>query len=250
MQAWGRRASDAGKREEQAVKQKILICAAAFGLAIAGPFHAATNAKAPDTIEGLYKVPSKRFDSVYLLPGADFRPYTKIMFDTPEVAFKKNWQRDYNNDVAVGTTRRISDQDAQKILDAARSGVTDVFTKVHTEGGYQVVTSPGPDVLRVRTAVVNLDVVAPDTMTAGRSRTFSRDAGSATLIIEVRDSTTGALLGTAVDTRDIGDSMPYLRNSVTNRSDFNQAFERWAKISLAGLNELKQLSPFQVPAEK
>lgn len=231
------------------MKQKILICAAALALAVAGPFNAASLAKVPDTIEGLYKVPSKRFDMVYLLPGADFRPYTKIMFDPPEVAFKKNWQRDYNGST-LSTQRRISDEDAQKILDAARTGVIDVFTKVHTEGGYQVVTSPGPDVLRVRAAVVNLDVVAPDTMSAGRSRTFSREAGSATLVIEVRDSTTGALLGTAVDTRDIGDSMGYLRNSVTNRSDFTQAFERWAKISLAGLNELKQLSPFQLAAEK
>ena len=230
------------------MKHKILTFAAAAVLA-AVPFNAAVVAKAPDTIEGLYKVPSKRFDLVYLLPGADFRPYTKIMFDTPEVAFKKNWQRDYNSS-SRSTQRRISDEDAQKALDAARTGVVEVFTQVHTAGGYQVVTAPGPDVLRVRTSVINLDVVAPDTMSAGRSRTFSQEAGSATLVIEVRDSTTGALLGTAVDTREIGDSMPYLRNSVTNRSDFKQAFERWAKISLAGLNELKQLSPFELGAEK
>jgi hypothetical protein len=228
--------------------KRIMICSAALALATAAPF-APLIAKAPDNIEGLYKVPSKRFDLVYLLPEADFRPYTKVMFDTPEVAFKKNWQRDYNSGIP-GTDRRISDQDAQKILNAARSGVTEVFTKAYTAGGYQVVSAPGPDVLRLKTSVVNLDVVAPDVMTAGRSRTFSRDAGSATLILEARDSQTGALMGSALDTRDIGDSMPYVRNSVTNRSDFDQAFQRWAKISLDGLNELKQLSPYKVPPEK
>lgn len=228
--------------------RKILICTAALALATAAPF-APLMAKAPDNIEGLYRVPSKRFDLVYLLPGADFRPYTKVMFDTPEVAFKKNWQRDYNSDIR-GTDRRIGDDDAQKILNAARSGITEVFNKAFAAGGVQIVTGPGPDVVRLRTSVVNLDVVAPDLMTAGRSRTFSREAGSATLVIEVRDSLTGALLGSAIDTRDIGDSMPYVRNSVTNRSDFTQAFQRWAKISLDGLNELKQLSPYQVPAEK
>jgi len=230
------------------MRQKILICVAALALSVASPFQAASLAKAPDTIEGLYKVPSKRFDLVYLLPGADFRPYTKVMFDTPEVAFKKNWLRDYNNSTR-STQRRISEEDAQKALDAARTGLIEIFTKVYTNGGYQVVTSPGPDVLRVQTAVVNLDIVAPDTMSAGRSRTFSREAGSATLVVEARDSTSGALLGTAVDTREIGDSMGYLRNSVTNRSDFSQAFERWAKISLAGLNELKRLSPFHLDEE-
>lgn len=228
--------------------KKIMICAAALALATSAPF-VPVLAKAPDSIEGLYKVPSKRFDLVYLLPEADFRPYTKVMFDTPEVAFQKNWQRDYNNN-AMGTGNRISDQDAQKILSAARNGITDVFEKVFSAGGYQVVTEPGPDVLRLRTSVVNLDVVAPDLMTAGRSRTYSREAGSATLVLEVRDSTTGALLGSALDTRDIGDSMPYVRNSVTNRSDFSQAFQRWAKISLDGMNELKQQSPYRLPAGK
>lgn len=228
--------------------RKIVICTAALALATAAPF-APLMAKAPDSIEGLYKVPSKRFDLVYLLPEADFRPFTKVMFDTPEVAFKKNWQRDYNSDIR-GTDRRIGDDDAQKILEAARSGITEVFAKTFTEGGFQVVTAPGPDVVRLRTSVVNLDVVAPDLMTAGRSRTFSREAGSATLVIEVRDSLTGALMGSAIDTRNIGDSMPYVRNSVTNRSDFTQAFQRWAKISLDGMNELKQLSPFQMPAGK
>lgn len=228
--------------------RKILICTAALAFATAVPL-APLTAKAPDNIEGLYKVPSKRFDLVYLLPGADFRAYTKVMFDTPEVAFKKNWQRDYNSDIR-GTDRRIDDEDAQKILNAARSGITEVFAKAFTAGGIQIVTEPGPDVVRLRTSVVNLDVVAPDLMTAGRSRTFSRDAGSATLVIEARDSLTGALIGSAIDTRTIGDTMPYVRNSVTNRSDFTQAFERWAKISLDGLNELKELSPFQVPAGK
>lgn len=228
--------------------KKILICTAALALATAAPFTPVI-AKAPDNIEGLYKVPSKRFDLVYLLPDADFRSYTKVMFDTPEVAFQKNWQRDYNSSIR-GPDRRISDEDAQRILDAARTGLTDVFAKVYTKAGYEVVTAPGPDVLRLKTSVVNLDVVAPDLMTAGRSRTFSRDAGSATLVLEARDSRTGALLGSAVDTRDIGDSMPFVRNSVTNRSDFEQAFQYWAKISVDGLNELKQLSPYKLPAGK
>jgi uncharacterized protein YpmB len=33
------------------------------------------------TWEGLQKVKSKRMDKAYLLPGADFREYTKVMLD-------------------------------------------------------------------------------------------------------------------------------------------------------------------------
>lgn len=199
-------------------------------------------ASAPENWDGLTRVASKKFDYVYLLPGADFRPYTKVMLDPTEVAFQKDWLRNYN-DQQVDSMSRISDSDAQQMLSDVQKGFEQSFRKVYANSGLQIVQAPGPDVLRVRTAVVNLNVVAPDTMTPGRSMTFSRDAGSASVIIEARDSTSNALLGRAVDNRVLGDGGPYLRNSVTNRADFERLFEQWAKISAEGLSELKLNSP-------
>jgi hypothetical protein len=158
------------------------------------------------------------------------------------VAFQKNWQRNYN-DQQDDTMSRISDSDAQQMLSDVQTGFEKSFRKVYTSSGLQIVQAPGPDVLRVRTAVVNLNLVAPDTMSPGPSMTFSQDAGSASVIIEVRDSTTNALLGRAVDNQVIGDTGAYLRNSVTNRADFERVFDRWAKISADGLAELKLNSP-------
>jgi hypothetical protein len=218
---------------------------AAIGAAVlmAGLSPAITQAAdAPADWDGLVKVKSKRLDLVYLLPGADFRTYTKVMLDPTEVAFKKNWVRDYNSS-SLGTTRRLDDSQAQQIMKAVGTGMEDIFTKTFTNAGYQVVTAPGPDVLRVRTGVVNLDVAAPDVMTAGRSTVFSEDAGEATLVLEARDSQTGALLGRALDRQAAGDSRPYLRNSVTNVADFQRVFERWAKASVDGLAKLKAMSP-------
>ena len=220
----------------------IAICAALCVIGTAAPPAFSAPAAAPASWDGLTKVPSKRMDAVYLLPGADFRAYTKVMLDPTEVAFRKNWVRDYNAD-SMGLENRISSSDAQKMLDKARTGFEEIFTKAYTDAGYQVVTTPGPDVLRLRTGVANLYVSAPDLRTAQRSRTYSRDAGSATLILEARDSETGALLGRAVDSRIAGDAGPYIRNSVTNRSDFEEMFRNWAKISINGLAELKAMSP-------
>ena len=223
----------------------LAICAAlSFSLAATPP---AVSAEPPATWDGLSRVKAKRMDDVYLLPGADFRAYTKVMLDPTEVAFKKNWQRDYN-DQTLDLSERITDADARKILEAARTGFEEVFHKAYQDAGYQVVTEPGPDVLRVRTAVANLYVSAPDIPTAGRTRTFSRDAGSAVVVLEVRDSLSGALLGRAMDGRTLGDTRPYVRNSVTNRADFESLFRNWAKISIEGLNELKAMSPISVPA--
>lgn len=214
------------------------IAAVALAVAVAMP----VSAKDPDTWDGLHHVTAKKVDAVYLLPQADFRGYTKVMLDPTEVAFRKNWQRDQNSSTMT-LSGRISDEDARRILDEARTGFEKIFAKAYTQAGYEVVTTPAADVLRIRTAVVNIDVEAPDTMSAGRTRVYSRDAGEATLIVEARDSLTGALLGRAADGDTVGDFGLYLRNSVTNAGAFESVFSRWAKISVDGLAELKALSP-------
>src|SRR5437899_3713422 len=225
--------------------RRLLATCVALALigATAPPAAAATP---PPAWDGLSLVKAKKVQAVYLLPGADFRGYSKVMIDPTEVAFKKDWVRDYNS---RAVSSRISDADAKKMLEAARTGFEEIFRQAYADAGYQVVTEPGADVLRVRTAVANLYVTAPDRQTMGRSRTYSREAGSATLILEVRDSLSGALLGRAVDSRIAGDTGPYMRNSVTNRADFKQLFARWAKISADGLTELKAMSPVAAPTE-
>ncbi len=217
-------------------------------LLVAGLFVAANvSAAPPPTWDNLVAVKAKRLDAAYLLPGADFRPYTKVMFDPTEVAFKKNWLRDYNS-TTMGLSRRITEQDAQKAMEQIRTGFREIFSKAYSEAGYQVVSEPGPDVLRMRTFVINLSVNAPDRPSAGRTMSFAREAGEATLVLEARDSQSGAILGRAVDRRLAGDTSMLLRNSVTNRADFSRLFRNWAKESVAGLTELKALSPVNAGA--
>jgi hypothetical protein len=198
----------------------------------------AEAAKAPATWDNMNLVKSEKFALVYLHPGADFKPYTKVLIDPPEVSFAKNWVKDYNNSTQT-VSRRLDDAHAQKIMDAARTGMADILAKAYRNGGYQVVQAPGPDVLRVRTAIADLSVTAPDIQSAGRSRSFANEAGFATFVIEARDSQTGALLGRALDRKVAGDTLPLMRNSVTNMADFHLVFDQWAKASVQGLNKLK-----------
>jgi hypothetical protein len=199
---------------------------------------AAFAAGPPANWDGLTRVKSKKADAVYLLPDADFRPYTKVMLDPAEVAFHKNWLRDYNNQT-MSLSQRISDAEARKMLETVRTGFDDIFREAYEKAGYRVVTEPGPDVLRVRTGVLDLRVDAPDRPTAGRSRSYSREAGEATLVLEARDSMSGALLGRAVDAQLVGEGPTYIRNAVTNRADFTRLFRAWARTSVAGLDALK-----------
>ena len=222
-----------------------ILLVGATALAIATTPLAAQEGQA--NWDGLVKVEAKKLDEVYLLPQADFRDYTKVLIDPTEVAFRKNWQRDQNRD-RLDLSNRVSDADARRILDDAQKGFQKYFEEAYTRAGYQVVTAAGPDVLRLSTAIVNLDVTAPDTMSPNRGRTFSRDAGEATLVIEARDSLTGELLGRGLDQRETSDMGPYVRNSVTNAAAFEQVFRRWADASAAGLAELKELSPIDTSA--
>lgn len=222
-----------------------------LGLALA---VLATPLAAQDTpkgsYDGLIEVKSSRFDDAFLLPGADFRGYDKVMLDGADVAFRKDWLRNMNNSRQL--SGRVSEADAKKILSLVKADTGEIFAKAFAKGGYTVVAAPGERVLRVTPAVTNLYVNAPDTMSAGRTMTFTTEAGEATLVLELRDSLTNALLARVVDRR-VAEHMgsfgnrPALSNSVTNKADFERAASNWATASVKGLQMLKDGSP--VPAE-
>ena len=202
-------------------------------------------AAGPDsgTWDGLIEIKPKRLDAAYLLPGADFRKYTKLMVDPVEVAFKKDWAEDYNRDAAT-LSQRLSQEDIERIANAAREEFTEVFSEAYQKAGLEIVTSPGADVLRVRPGIMDLYVTAPDNMTSGRSRTYTQESGQALLFVELRDSTSGTLLGRGLDrraTRNTG--RVQISNSVTNLSDFRALFKQWADMSVKGFNDLRAISP-------
>src|SRR6187399_1399483 len=121
----------------------------------------ANSAAPPDSWDGLVKVKSKRLDLAYLQPGADFRGYTKVMLDPTEVAFEKNWRRNYNrSSSSLGS--QVSERDLQEAITDGVSAASDLFAEAWMEGGYAVVDAPGPDVLLVKTGVLNIAVNAPD----------------------------------------------------------------------------------------
>jgi len=179
---------------------------------------------------------------LYLQPGADFRGYTKVMLDPTEVAFAKSWRRSQNS-TDRGLSGTISDRQVQDAITKGVDASNQIFAEAWTKGGYVVVTTPAPDVLRIKTGVVNIWVNAPDVPAAGRSHTFAPEAGQATYFVEARDSITGAILGRAVDQRFAGDTAHNWRTSVSNRADFRELVEAWAAASVRGVDALKSASP-------
>jgi len=231
-----------------------VACAAALLAGGASLAAAETGGSAASSDwEGLVKVKSKRLDAVYLLPGADFRGYTKVMLDPTQVAFNRNWMRDVNQR-PLDLSRRINAEDAQQIAEQARTGFGDIFARAFKDAGYEIAGAPAADVLRLSPRIVNMYINAPENLTTSlRTRVYTVDAGEATLVLEVRDSTTGALLGRAVDTRTAGDRGNFrlsinVTSTVSNRADFESLFDTWARICVKGLEELKAQSPVALAA--
>ena len=225
--------------------KQTIACGLAALILLVGTTAGAQDASS--TWDGLVEIKPKRVDAAFLLPGADFRPYTKLMLDPVEVAFEKNWARDYNRE-SVGVSNDLKQEDLDRISQGARDLFAEVFAEAYAKAGLQVVTEPAPDVLRLRAGVLDIFIAAPDNMSAGRSRTYTMEAGHATLFLEVRDSMTGKLLGRALDKRATRESgFAQVANRVTNLSDFRALFKQWANISLKGFEELRAVSP--VPAD-
>jgi hypothetical protein len=201
------------------------------------------TAATPETWDGLVEVNSRRMDAAFLAPGADFRPFKKVMIDEPEVAFRQNWLRDVNRSMSSG---RVTEADAQRIIQSVETDVTQIFAEEFRRGGYEVVTQPGLDVLRLRSAVLDLVVNAPDVRTSGRSRTFTASAGEATLVLEARDAWGNSLLARAVDRRETR-RIAGQANRVTNTADFRALARDWARISVRKLDDLKAVSPVPDP---
>ena len=198
----------------------------AFALMLPAP-QAILGKEAPPKVseEGLELKTETKQRLVYLRPGANFTPYTRVALLDCYIEFSKSWLRDYNNSV-----RDPSAKISQKDLDRAKTDLSAKFKKIFsdelTQGGYQVTDQGGPDVLVLRPALINIAVSAPDLMTPGRSMTFAESSGQMTLYLELWDGNT--ILARVLDTQ--GDSGIYgeRKTSVSNQAAADRILRAWA----------------------
>ena len=213
---------------------RIVSLLVLFGLA------SFASGQTPESPDGLVKITPRRMELAWLRPGADFRPYTKVIIGPTQVAFQPNWLRDYNLDASLD--RQITQAQANQIMAVAQTNFDEIFRDAFRKAGYEVVTAAGPDVLRVNSGILDLDVNAP-AGSSGFGTTWIITAGQAVLIVEVRDSTTNALLGRVADRRETQDVGRQMASDATNLNDFRLLFNVWAGICTKALDELKAVSP-------
>ena len=216
-------------------KVSLAIIVVVFITATVSPVWAKKNLPAVND-EGMELVKNSELATVYADPGADLGIYKRIWLEDATVAFKKNWQRDQNRNRPF----KIKTTDMERIESDVATVFREVFTKELLDGGYNLVEEAGDDVLIVKPAIVDLDVIAPDVQSASREYGYSESAGEMTLNLELFDSVTGDKIAKATDRkRDFRHGYMQWRTSVSNRADARRMMDSWAKALRSALDEAR-----------
>ena len=188
---------------------------------------AAVAAEGTPTWDGLELRKVKGLDQVYVRPGVEFKAYDTVLLDAPvEVAFDRNWDP---NEGVRSASRGMTTEDIQRIQQEMSSEFREVFADELGKGGYSLTQAIGDRTLRVTAAIADVYINAPDRMAAGRSTSYTMEAGRMTLVMELRDGPTGQLLARVVDEK-TGSSTGKLQmtTSVSNSAEFRRAVRGWA----------------------
>ena len=187
------------------------------------------------TPDGLVRVQSKQVDTVYAVPGVSLARYKRVMLDSVDLAFKLDWQKRHP-EVSDGDITRIRSQGAAVFYEIFSSALS-------LNNGYPITTQPGPDVLRVTASITELDVAATPG-SGGNQRMYVVNPSELTLSMELRDSTTGALLVRAID-KDKGRAVGNLQvaDAVSNSAEARRALEMWAGLLRSALDGARNAPP-------
>jgi hypothetical protein len=179
--------------------------------------------------DGLQKISVKGIDLAYARPGAQLSTYRRVMIDPVEVSFSRYPRR-------PGSRLPISQADRDRIRTGVANIVHEEFVRELQSNNYQIVTEPGPDVLRVRANVINLIVNAPDSGTA-RTSTFVVSAGEMTLVAELFDSESGEVEARLVDRRQARSTgRLQLSGAMQNADEARTIAAAWARILRTALD--------------
>lgn len=188
------------------------------------------------THDGLIPLQNTRAQRAWIRPGFDLSGYTKVMLVGAGIQYRPVA-------ATAGTTAARSDQTAFAMTEKSKRDLEELITEEFDKAlqrltRFEVVEAPGPDVLLVRGAF--LDVVSRvPTEGPGRTDYYLDSVGQATFMVELIDSQSEAVLLRAVDTRAAETpGYTYRSTRVTNAAQARRVFARWATMLVDALNEL------------
>ena len=194
-----------------------------------------TSATAEVTFDGLHEVRDTRADKVWARPGIKISDYSKIKLQAAGIEYRpggesgQTWySRSRGGHFEVTETQKLR---LQELLQEA------FLEELGKSSHFSIVDEVGPDVLLIRGGLLDVvSYVPPEPI--GRSDIYISQVGEATLVLELRDSITDAILLRAVDRRAAEPTMDFIEsNRVTNTVEVRRLAKRWASLLRTRLDE-------------
>ena len=221
-----------------------LIMALTFGFVLAGcetaPPTIQTGPDAELSFDGLHMVDNSQSDIAWARPDFSLDGYTKIWPVGAGIEYRQVKNRGRTSmDRTKGGPYFIDDKARAQF----ETLVGDIFKEeLQKIEKYELVDSPGADVLMVRGGLLNVTSMVPPDAVGGRSVVYLSSVGDATLVLELRDSETGTILARSIDRRaaeTIGGTFQR-SNSVTNSAEVRRLIRFWATRLREGLDGFAQ----------
>lgn len=169
-------------------------------------------------VEPFFRPEGAQVDQAYISPDADFSVYTKLMAMPLEIYYPDN-----------------APEPSEEELDRLRQVFREAFLS-ELGDEYQIVTEPGPDVMRVLAQIIDLKIIGP----LGRFEASGRlqevvTKGQLTLLMEFHDSVTGRVLARAGEAEEGASTA--ISDEEASWAQVEVAARRWAGLFKRFLDE-------------
>lgn len=176
------------------------------------------------------QLPTKSSVEIYRRSGASLKAYSKILLQPLAIELRSGWypERDAPRSHDIHKAReRIAATFADEMASELESG-----------GRYDVVASPGPNVLELRPQIIDLYIKAIDDEISGSDpvRTYEINDAELTLTGDLRDSATGTVLYRFYDHRTAAIGALDTSSVDARTDEFRRLVAEWANKLKAALD--------------
>jgi len=202
------------------------------------------------------RIPAGQENAGFLSTYVNLRPNPELENTRTYVSHNtlKNLHRYVAMIVEMPVVYVSTNVDEKMIPDRGVAALTEYFHEAldeAVEDAFPVVQSAGPLVLRLRTAIVGVDVDSetPAAQRDPQSLEHALNIGKVGVEMEIVDSETGEQIAAAVDRQNLGEGAEVGSVTFTREEKFRaatQAFDGWAMRLRAFLDSAEELSPEDV----
>lgn len=217
------------KRTRGFLNRTFLVLSVLFVYGCAGSTPTIDDSpEAEVTFDGLYPIKGGSANAAWARPDFDISQYSKIMLLGVGIEYRPGG--------ASGKLYRPgSGDDYYEITDQQKAGLRDIVSEAFirelgASEHFTLVDEAAPDVLLIVGGLLDVVSFVPPEQAGGTDIYLSRVA-EATLVLEIRDSATNAILARAVDRRAAEDTARGFRqsNRVVNTAQVRRMANAWGR---------------------